>query len=329
MSLIRIASKLFAAATLSLSAATYAPTASAADLPVKAKPVPVATPFVLDVHGYFDLTFASNRVTGGGLLLYPDRGVLTQANIGLGLDVYKDPTGFINLVTIYGGVWNEFWDSPPPGGRSWQEMDWWIGVSTVFAKNFKFSAEHVQFNFPNAIPTAYNYVFTLGYDDSHWGLPITFNPYISFFYNARGGSTVVFGKTEDTYRVTLGAVPTIPLQKATGIPLTFMFPTSITFAPEEFYNRNDGTTNVCGATGTLPCALDSLGHFTTGIVGKLGLDWFMPKRLGNWYVKAAGHYYHIYNEALLAAQVATGASVSFADAKRDIFLGTASVGFSF
>ena len=79
-----------------------------------------------------------------------------------------------------------------------------------------------------------------------------------------------------------------------------------------------------------PCALSNLGFVTTGIVGKLALDW-IPKRLGSWYVKAGGHFYHIYNEALLAAQTpaGTGAVASFVDAKRDIFIGTGSVGFSF
>jgi hypothetical protein len=35
------------------------------------KATPVATPWVFDVHGGFDLNFQSSRVTGSGLLLYP------------------------------------------------------------------------------------------------------------------------------------------------------------------------------------------------------------------------------------------------------------------
>ena len=60
------------------------------------------------------ITFATNRVTGGGLLLYPSGAALTQINGGLSLDLYKNPTGFINSITVYGGVWNEFW----VGGRA-------------------------------------------------------------------------------------------------------------------------------------------------------------------------------------------------------------------
>jgi hypothetical protein len=57
----------------------------------------------------------------------------------------------------------------------------------------------------------------------------------------------------------------------------------------------------------------------------------VPKRLGSWYLKASGHYYHIYNDALLAAQTPAGTGVvaTFADAHRDIFVGTGSIGFSF
>lgn len=322
MSLFRVVS---AAAVLSLGVILSSAT-SAADLPVKA--VPVVGPSVpLDVHGYADLTIASNRVTGGGLLLYPARGVLEQINTGLSLDIYKDPAGFINMISLYGGVWNEFWTDPPPGARVWQEMDIWIGTSVTFAQYWKFSAEHLQFHFPNAIPTAYNYVFTLSYSDAHWGWVIPLNPYISLFYNAAGGSTVVFGKTDGSYRITVGIAPSVSPFK--GVPLTLTAPTSFVFGPSEFWNRADGTTSVCGPLGTAPCALSNAGFFSTGLTARYGLDSVIPKRLGNWYVKAGFQYYHIINDALLAAQVVTGAAPSFAGAHRDIVVGFGGVGFSF
>ncbi len=36
--------------------------------------------------------------------------------------------------------------------------------------------------------------------------------------------------------------------------------------------------------------------------GKYALDSVIPKRLGNWYIKGGVQYYHIINDALLAAQ---------------------------
>ena len=222
-------------------------------MPVKAPPP--ASPFVLDVHGFFDMTFASTRVTGGGLYLYPN-GTLVQPAVGLSLDVYKNSSGFINSFSVYGGIWNEAWTSPP-AGRKWQEMDWWAGFSVGFAQHWKFSAEYLEFVFPSGLTTAQNLVFTLAYDDSHWGLPFTINPYVSLFYNIKSASTVVFGDTTDTYRVTLGVVPTINLEKSKGIPLTISAPTSVVVGPSSFWNRNDGTTNVCGPAGTLPCELSN------------------------------------------------------------------------
>jgi len=228
---------------------------------------------------------------------------------------------------VYGGVWNEFWISPPATTRAWQEMDFYFGVAVGFAQYWKVSADYVQFNFPSSIPTAYNGVFTLSYSDAHWGLPIPLNPYVSVFYNFDGGSTVVFGKTSDTYRVTVGIVPTVALFQKDVLPLTLTFPTAVTFAPKEFYA--DGTVAKCGPLGVSVCDAGNLGFYTTGVVAKWSLANFVPKRLGSWYVKAEGHYYHIDNEALLAAQVVTGAASSFLDVKEDVFVGSGSIGFSF
>ena len=123
--------------------------------------------------------------------------------------------------------------------------------------------------------------------------------------------------------------PTISFAKPYGIPLTIWFPTSVVLAPTEFFNRNDGTTNFCGATSNLPCALDNVGFYTTGIQAKYTLEAIIPKRLGIWYVKAGVQYYHIVNDALLAAQAFNFATTSFPGAKEDIVLVNGGFGFSY
>ena len=329
MSFIRSAPAWLVGAAVSLGGIAYTSVASAADMPVKAKVVPVVGASVpLDVHGYVYLTFATTRVTPGGLLIYKQNGYLTQIDTGVSLDIYKNPTGFINSVSVFGGVWNEFWSAAPPGARAWQEMDWWLGVTVGFAEYWKFTAQNLVFEFPSG-GSVENYYFILSYDDSHWGWPVAFNPTVKLFYNANGGSTVVFGKRDDTYRVELGVAPTVAMQKYWGVPLTFGFPTWVTIAPSSYYNRNDFSTARCGTTQTLPCGLDNVGVVSTGIQAKFALDAFVPKRLGSWYVKAGAQYYHIVNDALLAAQVVTGAATSFNNAHRDVVVGTAGVGFSF
>jgi hypothetical protein len=310
-----------------LGAAVAIPDANAADLPVKARPP--ASPFVLDVHGFFDVTVANTRVTGSGLYLYP-RSALVQPSLGLTLDIYKDPGGTINSFSVFGGVWNEVWTDPPVAGRHWQEMDWWAGFSIGFAKHWKFTAQHLEFHFPGG-GAAINDTFTLSFDDSFLGWAITFNPYINAFYTERGGSVVVFGKRRDAIRFDAGITPTYSFQKSHNIPLTISAPMSVAFGPSEFWNRNDGTTNVCGLLANAPCSLSNIGYYTVGLQAKLGLDSVIPKRLGSWYVKGGVQWYHIENEALLAAQtpLGVGSVANFASAKRDIAVWSASTGFSF
>lgn len=327
MSNFRCASAYLIGAAISLGGIAYSPLASAADIAVPKKAPIVGASVPLDVHGYADLTFANTRVTGGGLYLYRT-GSLTQIDVGLSLDLYKDPTGVINSFSVFGGVWNEFWSSPPASSRSWQEMDMWIGFNIGFARYWKFTAQHVQFHFPGSIPTAYNYDFKLSLDDSFMGWPIPLNPYVSVFYNAAGGSTVVLGKTNGSYRVSAGIVPTINMAKYWTIPLSVSFPTWVTFGPSEFWNRGATAPSVCGATTTSPCSSGSTGYYSTGLQARLGLP-MVPKRLGNWYVKGGVQYYHIENDSLLGAQTLVGSAASFPDAKRNIWVASGGLGFGF
>jgi hypothetical protein len=62
--------------------------AHAADL-WKAPPAPPA-PSSLDIHGFFDLTFANDYITPRGLLV-TNTGLTTQVLTGLVLDLYKNP----------------------------------------------------------------------------------------------------------------------------------------------------------------------------------------------------------------------------------------------
>ena len=135
-----------------------------------------------------------------------------------------------------------------------------------------------------------------------------------------------------TYRVTLGIVPTVSLFKDHMFPLTLAFPTSVVVGPSTFWNRQDGTTNFCGPTGLSACATSNLGMATTGIQAKFALDKLIPKRLGSWYFKASGHYSHIYNDSLLAAQVGPAGvapATSFINAKENIVVGALSLGMGF
>src|ERR1700730_6109274 len=72
--------------------------ALAADLPYKAPP---PEPFVLDIHGFFDVTFKNDYITPRGLLV-TNTGLTTQILVGLVLDAYKDKNGWINDISFTG-----------------------------------------------------------------------------------------------------------------------------------------------------------------------------------------------------------------------------------
>lgn len=331
MSILKSASALIAGAAISLGAVMSS--VSAADLlPVKAKAPVIGPSMPLDVHGYFDLTFATTRVTPGGLMIYPSRGYLSQPEVGLSLDLYKDPNGFINSISVFGGLWNEFWSAPPAGVRTWQEMDWWVGFTVGFARDWKFTAQKLDFVFPSGGQLE-NYYFILSYDDSKLGLfPFAWNPTVKLFWTHHGGSAVILGKTEDAYRFEVGVAPSWSMQKYWGVPLTLTVPTWVSIAPKEYFDRQDGTTNFCGALTNLPCGTSNFGVVSTGLQARYSLEGFVPKRLGSWYVKAGVQYYHIVNDALLAAQTAPAGGfpvATFPTAHQDIVVGNTGIGFTF
>jgi hypothetical protein len=75
--------------------------------------------------------------------------------------------------------------------------------------------------------------------------------------------------------------------------------------------------------------------FSTGLTGKLALNW-IPPRLGSWYAKAGFQYYHIINDALQAAQIFTSAASKvtntygfFPQTHEDVVVAFGGVGFSF
>src|SRR5258706_6608197 len=108
--------------------------------------------------------------------------------------------GFINSISIYGGVWNEIWSAPRAvGSRNWQELDWYAGFVVGFAQYWKLQAGRLGFVFPSG-GSLENYNFSLSYDDAHWGLLFPLNPSVKVLWTHQGGSAVVLGITPDGYR---------------------------------------------------------------------------------------------------------------------------------
>ena len=299
----------------------------AADMPLKAPPTVVEP---LDMHAFFDLSFKNAYITPRGLLV-TNTGLTTQVLTGLSGDVYKSKTGFINAVSVYGYVWNDLWSEQKPTNKSvgsWNEFDWAVGMTVKFAQNWKFGVEYVEFvSPPGNFSIERNIEFTLAYDDSSWwgGGPFTLNPYVKLFYAvSSGSSTVVTGKAGGTYDVELGIVPTLDMKRYLGIPLQLSAPTWITVGPSDYWNASGGTA-LCG---TSFCSTDNVGVFSTGLSGKLALDW-VPARYGKWYAKAGFQYYDFLNDNLQRAQQTTLGISNFANTHKDYVVGYGGLGFSF
>lgn len=334
---------ILAGAVVAAGLAGFATGAAAADLmPTKAPVYKAPAPEPLDIHGFFDVSFQNDYITPRGLLV-TNTGLTTQVLNGLVFDLYKNPKGFINDISFYGGTWSDLWsEQHDTRVGSWNEFDWFVGVDVKFADYWKAGVQYIEFIPPahdlaTSFPaTERNIEFSLGYSDAHLGYPVAINPYVKLFYAVNGPSTVVLGKGGDTFDVELGMVPTLDLKKYAGVPITLTAPTWITVGPKSYWNRMDGTTNVCGALSNAPCSTSNAGVVSTGLTGKMPIDFLIPPRLGNWYVKAGFQYYHFINDALLGAQIFTGAAGgsagvfgTFPNAHRDAVIGFTGFGMTF
>ena len=227
---------------------------------------------------------------------------------------------------MFTGAWSESWSDPPAGGRHWQEIDYWGGVSVGFAERFTWSAQILHFQFPGG-GTIRNMTTKLAYDDSGWGLPITFNPYISLFYNYGGLSAMPMGRTE-SYRIDIGMTPTYSFKASTGVPLTLSAPTWIALAPEKFTYVNVPANRVCGPLSNQVCSTSTASLISTGLQARYSFDQFIPKKFGSWYAKAGVQYYHLMNDAVVGTQVGR-TYATFPAAKRDVAVVSAGFGVGF
>jgi hypothetical protein len=299
--------------------------ARSADLNFTKAPPPVEPAPNSDIHGFFDVSFKNDYITPRGLLV-TNTGLTAQVLTGLVFDVYKDPAGFINKVSLIGGTWNDVWSEQHNSNvGAWNEFDWFVGMDVLFAQNWKFGVQYVQFLSPPGNFHAENNVeFTLAYSDKWTGWPVVFNPYVKLWWAVSGDSNVVVGRQGDTYYVEFGAVPTLDLTKQ-GLPVVFTAPTWVSVGPSSYWNR--GITG-CGDTAMTPCAASNAGVFSTGIKATVPLN-FIPARLGHWYVDAGVQYFHLINDSLMLAQTFTGTAATYNTAHREVGVVFAGLGFGF
>lgn len=287
------------------------------DLDVDAEMTPVAEKSGSDIHGFFELTFKNDYITPRGLLV-TNTGLTIQVLSGLVLDVYKNPKGVINNVSVVIGTWNDVWTQQHnPKVGVWNEFDWFAGAIFTIANDWKFTTQFLEFlSPPGNFKAEQNIEFTLTYNDERWQGPIVFNPYVKLFWAVSGDSTVVVGKRGGTYYIEFGMVPVLDLSKYC-VPLVLSAPTWFSVGPAAFWN---------GSHLALKHENSHFGLFSTGLKGSFPLK-FIPSTLGKWNFDIGAQYYHLVNNNLLQAQIFTLGLSSIKSAHRDV--GVAFAGLSF
>ena len=313
---------LAAATSFAFAAVVTAGAASAADLTYKAPPPPAPEPS--NIHGYFDAGVGTDFVTSRGVYLIRHTPV-TAIDMGLSADLYKNSNGFINSITAYVGTYFQLSNGyqPLPAGTtnsSFTEFDWWTGATVGFGKNWALDTQYVEIISPqNLWVDQRNLAVTLSYDDTSWGLPIQFKPYVLGWYQF-SGSPNTFGTNQSGY-AQFGSNLTWDATKSYGVK--FIAPTYVSVGPKDYW-RSTG----CGTVSTAPCSASNGGVFSTGLTAVVPVNW-IPKSYGNWALKGGFQYYHLINDGLLAAQVANGTFASYSQAQRDIVVGFVGAGFTF
>jgi hypothetical protein len=161
------------------------------------------------------------------------------------------------------------------------------------------------------LPAWYWNNLTLQFSDgaiTNW--PISFNPYITWWYNIYGSgsagsfagttSAACFSCNSETSDFLLGIVPKINMQQYWGVPLTFTAPTYFTVGPKSFWEGNNTAGPGSGCVLNAPnCSSSNFGVFSTGLTASYALS-SIPAQWGHWSVKAGFSYFDIINKALQA-----------------------------
>jgi hypothetical protein len=329
--------------------------AFAADMsmPVKAPPPPAPPP--LDIHGFVEWDWESFLINPQGQALI-DHGTGTVV-AGLDWVLYKSKAGFINRISTGGGlaadVSNNFpgyWGTMEPSangdlfdtvffidasvtfGQYWTLSDTFYNVYSgdvgcFTAGGVGTTCDVGKFANPGGeASTGFGFLnfneLKIALNDSFTGWPITFNPYVTWYYEFQGNNSVQMPACfacQVGSDFTLGMTPTMNM-KMWGAPwLTVKAPIYVTVGPSSFWNAP----GFGGSSG-------DLGVFTAGLTFVASLTW-IPSNLGAWYAKAGFQYYDIINSALVQSNVVSicnGGPCSNWQTK-DIIVGFAGIGVGF
>jgi len=259
------------------------------------------------IHGFFDVPFKTAYITPRGLVVQ-DKGLVVQPVGGLIFDLYDATDGPVNNVSFIGGVWNSI-DSAEsnPAVGSYDESDPFGTVDSTLFKNFELSVTYVLFISPqDAYKTENNIETKFAYNDTDLLHDFALHPYMKYFYEVKGSSTVVTGRAGGTYDIELGITPSYTYKGIENYPITFTFPALITVGPKSYWG---GTQDF----GTVQASVDLSVPLA-----------FVPVKFGFWHAEAGFTFVYDINHKLREAAEILGNGT---DPSR--FVGSAGVGVNF
>jgi len=250
------------------------------------------------IHALLKVDVSDHYITPRGLNV-ENQGLIVQPLFLIFWNLYSNPDGFINDVTLTTGVWTSVHTrTSGPEDGNWNEVDPIAGLAFKFAKYWQFDVNYTAFeSMVSAFPTSQHMELKLSFNDGAYTGNKTFsiNPYVAFWKELSDKATVRFNQatSSESHYFTLGMTPTIDLKV-----VKFEFPTFINYTDNDFYQRFDGTG---GGSG--------IAVIRTGVQATVPLN-FVPKSMGFWSVYAGVKYYHLNNPGLLDGNQVLGADGS-------------------
>ena len=254
----------------------------------------------------FDLSLGDKYVTPRGMIVR-ESGVTIQPLLLVFLNAYRGD-GFVNSVTVVGGVWNDFGtdgvSKHPPFGSDpkthWTEIDPIAGVAIGFAGRFKLEITYTAFDEQILdIPTSHHLETKLSFDDSDYLGAFALHPYFSYWQELWQKSTdarvpyAVLGpspKSGDhpnpgsSFYLELGIRPSYTFKSLNNLKLEA--PCRLLLANERFYGEYYE-----------PSSTINVGLFEVGLKATMPLK-FIPKKAGNWTVGLGYRYQNFVNDNL-------------------------------
>ena len=237
------------------------------------------------LHALLQLDFSDHYITPRGLDV-ENRGLIFQPLFLVFADLYSDKTGFLQDVTLTGGVWSSI-HSRKSGANPghWNEFDPIGGIAFKFADYWKFETNYTAFDsIVDSYPTSQHLELKLSFDDTKFLGAFALHPYVAYWNELANKATVTFDPATSvgSYYFTAGVDPSVKIG-----PVKVEFPTYINIVGKDFYQKFDGSGGGSGVA-------------VFGSECKLSVPLsFVPKDLGFWSLYAGVKYYHLNNAGLL------------------------------